>query len=105
MDKPKKDLFPYFDEIKRYLAVTWDDDYTDQQIIEYIIDGENHLKKISGDSSIDFNTDIEAKKLLKDYCRYARNYSIEAFNANFADDILRFQIHHAVSDYGKTPII
>ena len=62
----------------------------------------NHLTQISGDSSIDFNTDIEAKRLLKEYCRYARNYSIEAFNCNFKDDLLRFQINHAIGDYGKT---
>lgn len=96
---------PYFDEIKRYLAVTWDDDVTNKQILDYINDGEHHLCCLCGDEDIDFEKDIEAKRLLKDYCRYARNYSIEAFNQNFADDILRFQINHAFKDYNETPII
>lgn len=102
MGKSIEKNFPYFDEIKRHLSITWDDDVTNQTVRDYIIDGQNHLMKISGDFSIDFNTDIEAKKLLKEYCRYARNYSIEAFNHNFQDDILRFQIHHAINDYSKT---
>lgn len=93
---------PYFDEVKRHLAITWDDDTTNQTIKDYIIDGKNHLMELCGDFSIDFNTDVEAKRLLKEYCRYARNYSIEAFNANFSDDILRFQINHALPDYSKT---
>ena len=102
MEKSQKDKFPYFDEIKRHLAITWDDDITNKTVEDYIVDGQNHLMELSGDFSINFNTDIEAKKLLKEYCRYARNYSIEAFNCNFQDDILRFQINHAIDDYGKT---
>ncbi len=97
--------FPYFEEIKRHLNITWDDEDTNKQVRDYIIDGKNHLMGISGDFDIDFNTDIEAKKLLKEYCRYARNDSIEAFNVNFADDILRFQINHAINDYSKTPSV
>lgn len=103
MEKSLKEKFPYFEEIKRHLDITWDDEDTNLTIRDYIIDGQNHLKTMSGDSAIDFNTDIEAKRLLKEYCRYARNYSIEAFNHNFQDDLLRFQIAHAVDDYGKTP--
>lgn len=97
--------FPYFDEIRRHLAITWDDEDTNLQIKDYIIDGKNHLINLCGDSNIDFETDIEAKKLLKEYCRYARNYSIEAFNDNFSDDLLRFQIKHAINDYDETPTI
>lgn len=103
MEKSVNEELPYFDEIKRHLAITWDDETTNQTIRDYIIDGKNYLEQISGDSSIDFNTDIEAKRLLKEYCRYARNYSVEAFNDNFQDDILRFQINRAISnDYDKT---
>lgn len=91
-----------FDEVKRYLSITWNDEYTDQTISDFIEDGKNHLINLSGDSSIDFFTDKEAKKMLKDYCRYARNNSVEYFNANFADDILRFQINHAVEDYSES---
>ena len=64
---------PYFDEVKRHLAITWDDENTNQTVKDYIIDGKNHLMKLCGDFSIDFNTDVEAKRLLKEYCRYARN--------------------------------
>lgn len=102
MEKTIKQTFPYFEEIKRHLAITWDDEDTNLTIRDYIIDGQNHLMGLCGDFSIDFNTDIDAKKLLKEYCRYARNFSIEAFNHNFADDILRLQLKYAVGDYGKT---
>ena len=102
MEQTIKQTFPYFEEIKRHLAITWDDEDTNLTIRDYIIDGQNHLMGLCGDFSIDFNTDIDAKKLLKEYCRYARNFSIEAFNHNFADDILRLQLKYAVGDYGKT---
>lgn len=102
MEKTIKQTFPYFEEIKRHLAITWDDEDTNLTIRDYIIDGQNHLMSLCGDFDIDFNTDIDAKKLLKEYCRYARNFSIEAFNHNFADDILRLQLKYAVGDYGKT---
>ena len=102
MEKVIKDKFPYFEEIKRHLAITWDDETTNESIRDYIIDGQNHLMGLCGDFSIDFNTDIDAKRLLKEYCRYARNLSVEAFNHNFADDILRLQIKYAVGDCGKT---
>lgn len=102
MEKLVKDSFPYFEEVKRHLSITWDDENTNQTVRDYIIDGQNHLMSLCGDFSIDFNADIEAKRLLKEYCRYARNYSIEAFNHNFQDDILRFQIDHAIHDYDKT---
>lgn len=100
-----KEKFPYFDEIKRHLAITWDDEHTNETIKDYIVDGKNHLMNLSGDFSIDFVTDLEAKRLLKEYCRYARNYSVELFNENFADDILRFQINHAIKEQDKTPSI
>lgn len=105
MEKSISEKFPYFEEIKRHLAITWDDETTNQTIRDYIIDGQNHLMTLCGDFSIDFNTDINAKRLLKEYCRYARNFSIEAFNHNFADDIMRLQIKYAVGDYSKTPNI
>ena len=66
MEKSLKEKFPYFEEIKRHLAITWDDEDTNLTIRDYIIDGQNHLKTMSGDSAIDFNTDIEAKRLLKE---------------------------------------
>lgn len=105
MEENTKKQFPYFEEIKRHLAITWDDEVTNETIIDYIVDGKNHLMTLCGDFSIDFNTDLDAKKLLKEYCRYARNLSIEAFNQNFADDILRLQLKYAFNDTSETPNI
>ncbi len=94
--------YPFLDEVKRHLAITWDDDFTNQTVLDYIKDGITHLQDLAGEETIDFNSDLEAKRLLKEYCRYARNYSIEVFDSNFSDDILRFQINHATKDYCKT---
>lgn len=102
MEKTIDQEFPYFEEIKRHLSITWDDDTTNKTIIDYILEGKRHITTLCGEPSIDFNIDIDAKKLLKEYCRYARNYSIEAFNHNFADDILRLQINYAIKDNDKT---
>ena len=89
------------DEVKRHLAITWDDDDTNQTIQDYIKDAKTFLNENSGEE-IDYTKDLDAKRLLKEYCRYARNYSIESFTNNFLSDIVRLQIKYATSEGSET---
>ena len=83
-----------FKEIKNALNITWSDKITDSNIKGYIRDGigllQNNVK-----ASIDFKKDFEAKKLLKTYCRYARNNSEEYFEDNNISDILKLEVKYA----------
>lgn len=92
------------DEVKRYLAITWDDTDTNDNIQDSIDEGTRYLSDLVG-SEINLTTDLEAKSLLKDYCRYVRNYSLEYFETNFMNKILRLQLKYAIAETTETPSI
>ena len=89
------------DEVKRHLAITWDDDDTNKTIQDYIKDAKTFLNENAGEE-IDYIQDNDARRLLKEYCRYARNYSIESFTNNFLSDIVRLQIKYATSESSES---
>lgn len=82
------------EEVKSYLAITWDDDITNSNIQNSINEGKDYLQRIVG-SPINFDTDKTARALLKDYCRYVRNYSLEYFETNFRSALIRLQLDYA----------
>lgn len=84
-----------FEEIKSYLNITWDDE--DNDIYNLMLEGEQHLSEKIG-AEIDYSTDLTARRLLKEYCRYVRNYSKEYFEQNFIDDIVFLQLKYASED-------
>lgn len=83
-----------FEEIKRSLNITWSDEITDENVKNYIKDGIEFLQN-DVKNSIDFTKDTEAKKLLKTYCRYARNNSEEYFVDNNLSEILKLEVRYA----------
>jgi hypothetical protein len=91
-------------EVKRYLAITWNDADTDANIQDSINEGSQYLSTLVG-TGIDFGSDLEAKALLKDYCRYTRNYSLEYFKTNFLSELLRLQLKYAITTDAETPSI
>lgn len=80
------------DKIKRRLNVTWD--YDNEEIEEMIEEGKIFI--ISRVGEVDFDVDILASRLLKEYCRYAWNGSVAYFEQNFRSDILNLQIQNAI---------
>lgn len=82
-------------EVKSYLKITWNEE--DEDITNLIKEGEQHLSEKIG-AEIDFEKDLSAFGLLKDYCRYKRNYSIEYFEQNFLDKIVFLQLKYAGED-------
>lgn len=83
-----------FKEIKQSLNITWSDEITDTNVKNYILEGIEFLQN-DVKNSIDFAKDIEAKKLLKTYCRYARNNSEEYFVDNNLSEILKLEVKYA----------
>ena len=82
------------EEVKKYLAITWNEEVTNTNVQNSIEEGKNYLEEITG-SSINFDEDKSARGLLKDYCRYVRNYSLEYFEENFRSQIIRLQLKYA----------
>lgn len=83
------------EEVKDHLSITWNEE--DESIYKLILEGKQHLSKKIG-AEIDYSKDLTARRLLKEYCRYVRNYSKEYFEQNFIDDIVFLQLKYASED-------
>lgn len=83
------------DEVKEYLHITWDEE--DKEINRIILEAKQYLSEKVG-TVIDYNKDLIAKGLLKDYCRYVRNFSKEYFEKNFLNEIQNLQFKYAVAE-------
>lgn len=79
-------------ELRRYLAITWQDGETDQSLTEYLQRGMAYLCDRIGAPDLDFQTEGMIKALLLDYCRYARSQALEMFAHNFRTEILSMRL-------------
>ena len=82
-------------EVREYLHITWDEE--DEEINRIILESKQYLSEKVG-TVIDYNKDLIAKGLLKDYCRYVRNFSKEYFEKNFLNEIQNLQFKYAVAE-------
>lgn len=92
-DEEKEDKL--LNAVKSHLKITWTDE--DEDIKDLIEEAKQYLSEKVG-TEIDFSEDLSAKGLLKDYCRYVRNYSKEYFEQNFLDNIVFLQLKYASED-------
>lgn len=60
----------------------------------YIQEGIYYLEKLTG-TTLDFEENLFARTLLRDYVRYAINNANEYFEVNFQSEILRLQFLEA----------
>ena len=88
MDKLQK-------EVKDYLHITWTEE--DESIRTLISEAQQYLSEKTG-TEIDFEKDLVAKGLLKDYCRYVRNFSKEYFEKNFLNELQNLQFIYAINE-------
>lgn len=84
------------EELKDYLR----SDDEDNTLNNLLKNGQDYINKLAG-ITLDFESNILAKTLLLDYCRYRYNNASEYFLENFKDDILRLQLESAVIDSAK----
>lgn len=92
--KDEKDI-DLLEEVKSHLSITWNNE--DANISNLVIEAKQHLSEKIG-AEIDYSKDFSARRLLKEYCRYVRNYSKEYFEQNFIDDIVFLQLKYASED-------
>lgn len=83
------------EDVKYYLHITWNDE--DEDINSIVLEAKQYLSEKVG-TVIDYDKDLTAKGLLKDYCRYVRNYSKEFFEKNFLNEIQNLQLKYAIED-------
>lgn len=83
-------------EIKNYLSITWNDTDIDTKLEKMIVESKKAISGLMG-IDIDFDNDEEMKELLKNRVRYAYNNSLEFFEENFHDVILKLQLKVGVS--------
>ena len=83
------------EEVKEYLHITWKDE--DNKVNGTILEAKQYLSEKVG-TVIDYSKDLVAKGLLKDYCRYVRNYSKEYFEKNFLNEIQNLQFKYVIND-------
>lgn len=67
----------------------------DDDLKEYIQEGIYYLEKLTG-TTLDFEENLFARTLLRDYVRYSINNANEYFEVNFQSEILRLQFLEAV---------
>lgn len=86
------------EDVKAYLDITWNHDATDVKIRGIIADGMVYLNKKLGEEA-DYTVDGSPRALLKEYCRYARDYALDVFENNYLPQILSMQNERAVERY------
>lgn len=88
-------------DIKRHLCITWDDESTDTRISGYIAGGVAYLDGKRGEAA-DYTADGLPRTLLMEYVRYARDYALDVFEANYRALILAMQNERRVEAYDAT---
>ena len=86
------------EETKSYINVTWNEE--DREINKIVLEAKQYLSEKAG-TEIDFDKDLVAKGLLKDYVRYVRNKSKEYFEQNFLNEIQNLQFKYAINEGDK----
>lgn len=86
------------EDIKAHLDITWSNHATDTKIRGMIADGMIYLNKKLGEDA-DYAADGTPRTLLKEYCRYARDYALDVFENNYLPQILGMQNERAVERY------
>lgn len=72
------------EELKYHLKITWNEE--DENLLDLLASGQSAFKRLFG-VDIDYEENKDVKSLLFDWCRYARNNSLEYFQDNFINEI------------------
>lgn len=90
-----------FNQVKRKLNVTWEDDETTariEEIIESAIPILIHKLGIA-DPDFDFSVPGMENSLFRSYCLYEWNHCANDFDGNYANDIAQVRAKHDVAYY------
>ena len=85
-------------DIKVYLAITWDDEITDERISGLAVSGMYYLDSKYGGEA-DYGSAGFPRMLLMEYVRYARDSALDVFENNYTALILAMQNEKRMGDY------
>lgn len=74
-------------DVKNYLQITWTDEATDARICGLIASGSVYIDGVAGEP-MNYTRDGEARTLLFEYVRYARDAALDVFENNYRHLIL-----------------
>ena len=89
-----------FEQVKRKLNITWEEDETDslvEEIIRAAIPTLKHKLGIVG--TFDFSVAGQENMLFKNYCLYEYNHCANEFDVNYSNEIAQLQAVHSVKNY------
>ncbi len=84
-----------FYELRNELDRTWDDPEEDKKLMSILSRAQHKINKYAG-AEIDYSTDLNAKQLLFDCCRYIYNKASEDFENNYNSELLMLRAGYAV---------
>lgn len=90
-----------FEQVKRKLNITWDDEETTariEEIIESAIPDMIHILGIT-DSDYDFSTAGAENVLFLSYCLYEWNHTLNEFDENYSNKIAQVRSKWEVKHY------
>ena len=90
-----------FEQVKRKLNITWNDDDTNARIEDIISSAIPIMKDKLGIADPDFDFAIEGREnsLFKNYCLYEYNHCANEFDDNYANDVAQVRAKHEVKYY------
>ena len=93
-----------FEQVRRKLNITWEDDDTTARINDIINTAIPDLIHKLGitDPDFDFATAGAENKLFLAYCLYEWNHAANEFDENYHNDIAQVQARHAVKHFKES---
>lgn len=87
------------DEVLDYIGYSTDcGEEVRNRVDGFIKDAVFRLDGIAG-AEVDYNTDRDARVLLKDYCRYLNSHAIELFEENFKTQLGSLHWNYRVKEF------
>lgn len=90
-------------DVKDHINITWEDEATDRKIRGLIASAASYLDGKSGVLN-DYEQDGDARTLLMEYVRYARDGALDVFEQNYLPLILAMQTDRQVITYAQIPV-
>lgn len=93
MDKVKKQEF--LARVKRNLTITWDEEDTNNSLIDYIDSSYTYLNGLAG-CKLSFEASSQEAELLCERVRYSYNNALDDFEENFSKQLSAFILNSAL---------
>lgn len=84
-----------FEEVKRHLNITWDDEITNNDILDIIEAAEAEINSYAG-CAVDIAAHPDIKYLFKEMCKYMYCRSYNDFKTNYRSELIMLRARFEV---------